>query len=454
MPQLIDPFVRRMQEAGANATAIAMFCYYFEKLAAGKSSFIRTGEIASLTADDLVPYNSLPEADAANLSRVVMIKLNGGLGTSMGLSQAKSLLPLKESLTFLDVIVQQSLLAGFPLVLMNSFSTHEDTMAFLRQHYPATLRGVIEPAFVQNQFPRIRVIDAARNEYGPLVSTNDNNNWNPPGHGDLYPALYASGLLDRLLDAGHDIAFVSNSDNLGAFVDERILTYMCDHGTDLPFLMEVRERTAMDRKGGHLAKRLSDGQLILRELAQCPLAEQDEFQNIARFGYFNTNNLWINLRALRNELERNGRGFLELPLIQNPKQVEGCNVIQIETAMGAAIELFKGAKALIVPRSRYAPVKTTNQLLVVRSDAYSLDPRNRRLLLVDSLQEPPVVTLADHYRKVDKLDAAFPSVPSLRECDSLTVDVPAAFAPGAIFRGHVRVTHSGDYPAGTYEGTI
>jgi len=269
MSLMLDPFITKMETAGVNGVAINMFRYYFEKLSGGDAGMIRGREISSPSAEDLIQYDSLPAADTDDLSRLVMIKLNGGLGTSMGLAQAKSLLPVKEGLTFLDVIAQQALLSGFPLVLMNSFNTHTDTMTFLQKHYPAILRGDIEAAFVQNQVPRIEVREGADAPFVPLQLDDEPATWNPPGHGDLYPALYASGLLDRLLDAGHDIAFVSNSDNLGAFVDERILSHMCNQGAHLPFLMEVRERTPMDRKGGHLAKRNSDGQLILREIAQC-----------------------------------------------------------------------------------------------------------------------------------------------------------------------------------------
>ncbi len=98
--------------------------------------------------------------------------------------------------------------------------------------------------------------------------------WNPPGHGDLYAAISTSGTLDQLLEGGYEYAFVSNSDNLGAVLDTEILGYFAEER--LPFLMEVAHRTRADRKGGHLAQ-LENGQLILRELAQCP---PDETQTL------------------------------------------------------------------------------------------------------------------------------------------------------------------------------
>src|SRR4029078_8760131 len=135
--------------------------------------------------------------------------------------------------------------------------------------------------------------------------------WCPPGHGDIYPSLIGTGLLERMLNAGIRYLFVSNSDNLCATVDPAVLTYFARSG--LSFLMEVAERTAADRKGGHLARRKSDGRLLLRESAQCPKEDESEFQDITRHRYFNTNNLWLRLDHLRSELERNA-GVIPLPL--------------------------------------------------------------------------------------------------------------------------------------------
>lgn len=119
--------------------------------------------------------------------------------------------------------------------------------------------------------------------------------WCPPGHGDLYAALLGSGKLDALLEEGIKYMFVSNSDNLGATLDTQLLKYFADSGA--PFMMECCERTANDKKGGHLAVRKADSQLILREAAQCPDEDEDKFQDISTHKYFNTNNLWIDLEV-------------------------------------------------------------------------------------------------------------------------------------------------------------
>ena len=141
--------------------------------------------------------------------------------------------------------------------------------------------------------------------------------------------------------------------------------------------MEVTERTDADRKGGHIARlREEDGRLVLRETAQTPEEDLDALQDTGRHRWMNTNNLWINLRALRSALDDRD-GVLGLPMIVNRKTVDPGDkstpeVFQLETAMGAAIGVFDGAAAIAVSRRRFAPVKSTEDLLGVRSDAYAL----------------------------------------------------------------------------------
>jgi UTP--glucose-1-phosphate uridylyltransferase len=270
--------------------------------------------------------------------------------------------------------------------------------------------------------------------------------WCPPGHGDIYTALVTSGMLNLLLTAGYEYAFVANADNLGAALDPAILGYFV--AERLPFLMEATDRTAADRKGGHLA-RATDGRLILRESAQCPPQDVAAFQDITRHRFFNTNNLWLNLPALRALLEER-QGVLGLPMIRNGKPVDPCDaastpVYQLETAMGAAIGLFEAAGAVRVPRTRFAPVKTTDDLLAVRSDAYVLtddfrvapNPRRR-------LSEPPAVSLdARFYRLIDDLEARFPfGPPSLLDCRRLAVQGDVRFGRDVICRGAVEIANS------------
>jgi UTP--glucose-1-phosphate uridylyltransferase len=401
------------------------------------------------------------DAAKALLAQTCVLKLNGGLGTSMGLEKAKSLLVVKEGNTFLDLIALQvkhqrgAFGSDVKFVLMNSFSTSADTKAFLAAKH-ADLLAETHIELLQNKSPKVdkATMQPASWPAAPALE------WCPPGHGDIYAALAGSGMLDALLADGLKYMFVSNSDNLGATLDLDLLAHFA--GKNVPFLMECAARTAADKKGGHLARRAADGGLLLRESAQCPKADEDAFQDVKRHKFFNTNNLWINLPALKAKLDAAG-GALVLPLIKNDKTVDprdkkSTPVLQLETAMGAAIECFPGADAVVVPRSRFAPVKTCSDLLLLRSDAYTLTPEST-LVLAPGVAAAPLVKLDDaHYKLVDQLDALAPVPPSLKGCTSLTVKGPVKFAAqGVVLKGAVTFSAAGPEPAevapGVYEDT-
>src|SRR4051794_8503556 len=328
-----------------------------------------------------------PSGDTARavLDQVVVVKLNGGLGTSMGLSGPKSLLEVKPGHSFLDILATQVLAlrerygARLPLLLMNSSVTRGPSLEALRRHEGLRVQEHGLPLdFLQGREPKIRASD-----HQPVEWPQDPElEWCPPGHGDLYTALTASGSLDRLLDAGLRWCFVSNADNLGAMLDPRLAVWIAHEG--VPFTMEAVRGTPADRKGGHLARR--EGQIVLRETAQVPDGDTS-FTDVERWRFYNTNNLWIDLRALR-ELQEADPAAPVLPLIVNRKTVDprdpsSTPVIQLESAMGAAIGSIPGARPVLVPRTRFAPVKTTDDLLVIRSDGYELAGDGRMIPTFD-----------------------------------------------------------------------
>lgn len=437
------PFAERMEAEGLPEVVVRNFRHYYTQLAEGSTGMIGEAEIRPV--EDLPDLEKLPphfgEVGRRALAQSVLLKLNGGLGTGMGLERAKSLLIVKDGLTFLDVIARQALYSRVPLVLMNSFSTRDDSLALLAK-YPE-LQGKIPLDFLQHKVPKV-----LQSDLSPAVSPEEpEQEWCPPGHGDIYPALITSGLLETLLANGFRYAFVSNADNLGAELDPQILGYFAE--TKLPFLMEVADRTLADRKGGHIARRTSDGRLILRESAQCPDVDMDAFQDIERHRYFNTNNLWLDLQALRRVLEQTD-GVLGLPMIRNSKTLDprdsaSPKVYQLETAMGAAISAFEGAGALRVPRHRFAPVKTTDDLLAVRSDAYVLSDDWQIVPNPARRVGTPVVRLdSKYYKLIDDLEARFPNgSPSLLECEQFTVKGDVKFGAGVVCRGMVEVVNDG-----------
>jgi UTP--glucose-1-phosphate uridylyltransferase len=448
------PFEKKMREASLPDAAIRSFERDYERLASGARGTISEADIepvAELPTRDGLQCHEAEGQEA--LGRTAVIKLNGGLGTSMGMRRAKSLLTLKRELSFLDVIARQVLHlrkvhgGAVPLVLMNSFRTRDDSLEALAA-YPELACGALPLDFLQHKVPRIWADDLSPVEWPAQPELE----WCPPGHGDLYLALSTSGMLSRLLEAGCDYAFVSNSDNLGAVLDPVLLGWMA--AERIPFVLEVCRRTEVHRKGGHLAT-LHGAGLVLREVAQCPPGEEEAFQDVGRHGWFNTNNLWVDLRALERLLaERDG--VLGLPMIRNEKTVDpndaaSRRVVQLETAMGAAISVFDGARAVSVSGQRFAPVKTTADLLVVWSDAYELSP-DWRLVPAPGVEAPVVDLAPAHYRSVDQLEERFPlGAPSLRGCRRLSIEGDVRFGAGVVCRGDVRVRARG--PASVADGT-
>ncbi len=441
----------RLRADGASAPATATFALQHDRLAAGATGLIHEADVVPAEPDvflaDLAAAPADEAAQRAALDATVVITLNGGLGTSMGLAGPKSLLPVREGLTFLDVTVRQVLAlrerlgSRLPLLLMDSFATRDATLERLTA-YPDLAVDDLPLDFLQSREPKLRADDLTPVEW----PADPRLEWCPPGHGDLYPSLLASGLLDRLLAEGYTQAFVSNVDNLGAVPDARLAAWFAASGAG--YAAEVCPRTEMDRKGGHLVRRRADGRLVLRDTAQTAPEELVHFMDAERHPYVHTNNLWMDLRRLRDMLAARD-GVLELPLIRNAKTVDPTDpsstpVIQIETAMGGAVELFDDAVSVGVTRERFVPVKTTNELLLLRSDVYDVG-EHTAYLLQRRVDEAPVVTLAkEHYAMVDHLDARFPhGAPGLRRARRLDVEGDWTFGAGVEVVGEVTLPDEG-----------
>ena len=440
----------KMTADGVGEDAIAAFANFYRQIEDGASGLIAEDDIEALAElDALVDIEADDDQLRAAVGVTAVIKLNGGLGTSMGMDRAKSLLPVKGDLRFLDVIVRQTLhartryAARIPLIFMNSFRTRDDVQEVLAG-YPDLPVADLPEDFLQNREPKLLAETLEPIEWPDQPALE----WCPPGHGDLYPALRSTGLLDRLIDAGYRYAFCSNADNLGATVEGRIPAWMAAH--DVPFLMESCRRTPADRKGGHLAIRRSDGRLILRETAQTSEADMQALSDLDRHRFCNTNNLWLDLPRLRDTLDA-AHGVLDLPVIRNVKTVDPADpgtpeVIQIESAMGAAVQCFEGARSLLVDRSRFVPVKTTNDLLVLRSDVYELaDDYALHVAAGREVGHDPFVDLdPEFFKYLTDFDRRFESGPvSLVGCDRFVVEGDVWFGADVVVRGDVQVRANG-----------
>ncbi len=457
-------FQEKMENEGLSKEVIDFFLTLYSKYFQGDS-----GKICSLTDISIVPDNSVihiqslpkkltPDMQKKVLRKVAIIKLNGGLGTSMGLDKVKALLEVKNGVTYFDVIIaqvqtlQKKTGSLIPLIFMNSFNTDKDTLDFIRSKHPDFEKlNPTEISFIQNKYPKIDIQTKL-----PAQHCQKELEWNPPGHGDIFSCLFSSGLLDELIDKGYEYAFISNSDNLCATADPNILAYMLEH--KIPFLMEVARRTEADKKGGHLALLNNEGVLVLREAAQCPEEEKDSFQDVNTWKYFNTNNIWLDLVALKEKL-RAYNGFLPLDLILNPKRMnmhikeslgnaeDNKSVMQIETAMGSAIRIFKGSVAVQIDSLvRFFPTKNISDLLILWSDACVLKKTGGLKYLP---KNKIVVSLDNNYKYVEDLQFLtndMKNIPSIKGVMKLIIKGKIQFRVPTVLKGNVSIINDSNTP--------
>ena len=400
----------------------------------GPSKIQNWHSIMTPDSGSLPDFSSLPSPvdskTARQLSKLVVGKLNGGMGTSMGCVGPKSLVMVRDNKSFLDLILEQieelnqKWNQKIPLLLMNSFYTHEETQAHLSGlKFSSEIIG-----FQQNKFPRLHV-----ESLSPLTPDKwGDQAYYPPGHGDFYQCVWQQGILQRLIDAGREILFISNADNLGAVVDFVILNHMDEF--NIPFLMEMTPKTSADVKGGSLYQQ--DGKLKLLEIARVPDDKVGEFCDQKKFKVFNTNNIWINLIALEKRLNQ---GPLELTVLVNRKNIGETPVVQLETAIGSALECFEGAVGLTVSRDRFLPVKKTDDLLLVRSNLFTLNKGQLKINPQRKSQYLPKIELGEFLQNIENFQKSLPIIPDLVDLEELKIKGDVRFEGTACLKGKVHL---------------
>ncbi len=429
----LSEFKTAIERLGLAEAARSEFLSLFARYKQSEINKVEWDSIRSPDPSRLVSLDSLAvptDREAADaLSRLTVCKLNGGLGTSMGCSGPKSSIEIKNGKSFLDLTLLQLEHIGkkqkvnIPLLLMNSFHTHDETLKLLEaRKTPLNLE-----CFQQNRFLRLD-----RDTDQPLdPNLLGEDAWYPPGHGDIFSCLKDQGLVDRLLSEGRELLFVSNADNLGAVVDPGIAHYIL--ANDIPYVMEMTPKTPADTKGGTLYEDPA-GKLHLLEQAQVPPQHLEEFCGTSKFTVFNTNNIWIHLRHLK---QRMAQGPMDLNLIVNEKRVAGRPVIQLETAIGAGLESFDGAKGLVVGRDRFLPVKNTSDLLLIQSSLFILE--NGRLTRNPTFNQKtlPLIAFEEPFTHLDEYQKRIPVIPDMLELESLEIAGDVCFEGEVSLKGRV-----------------
>jgi len=413
----------------------ALFRRYLNDKAKGNE--IDWSRIAPPKPEQVVDYNSLGNTESVEfLNKLAVLKLNGGLGTSMGCVGPKSVIEVREGMSFLDLSVRQieylnrTYDVNVPFLLMNSFNTDSDTANIIKKYEGHNIDIM---TFNQSKYPRVlkdSLLPAPKNADSKI------SDWYPPGHGDVFESLYNSGVLDKLLERGIEIIFLSNADNLGAVVDLNILQHMVESKAE--YIMELTDKTKADVKGGTIID--YEGQARLLEIAQVPKQYVNEFKSIKKFKYFNTNNIWMNLRAVKRVVENNE---LAMEIIPNGKSIPAdkkgeadISVLQLETAVGAAIRHFKNAHGVNVPRRRFLPVKTCSDLMLVKSNLYRLE-HGQLVMDPNRFGPAPLIKLGSDFKKVSSFQSRIPSIPNIVELDHLTITGAVNLGRGVTLKGTV-----------------
>lgn len=461
----LNACIERMYKAGMSDVAIAQFQRMYKVWETDEVGWMHESDITPMT--DIVSvadfHDTMPARTARTaLAKTAILKLNGGLGTSMGLDGPKSLLPVRRhkarQMRFLDIILGQVVSmriqhkVQLPLILMNSFRTSKESLNAVR-HNRRFHQDDIPLEIVQHREPKITAHNGSPVDY----TDSPELQWCPPGHGDVYSTLWESGILDILQEHGIEYLFISNSDNLGARPSSIIAGYFAHSKTD--FMVEVARKTTADRKGGHFVVDNATNRLTLREMSQVHPDDKSVAMDEQVHPYFNTNNIWIRISALKKILKKYN-GILPLPVIRNNKTVDptdphSAQVVQLETAMGAAISLFDNSCCIEVTRSRFLPVKTTEDLFILRSDRFHLTDAYE---MEDGNYIFPNISLDQrYYKNIQDFNERFPyGVPSLAAAASVTIEGDWTFGRDTSCFGdaHLEDLNSPSYvPNGEYIGS-
>ncbi|KAH9724771.1 UTP--glucose-1-phosphate uridylyltransferase [Citrus sinensis] len=399
----------------------------------------------------VVPYDSLASIseDIAEtkmlLDKLVVVKFNGALGTNMGFSGPKSAIEVKNNLTPLDLMVDQveSLNSKYgcnvPLLLMDTAETHDRVQKVLEKYSNSK---VDIHSLSLSQQPHEKSFEG-HSRKDKLYPSSD--------HSVVFLSLMKSGTLDLLLVQGKEYALVVDSDNVAAVADPSILV-----------LVLVAPVPSIDLRNSLI--NLRPGKFQLVDITQNPtkqtcniiyvsmicsicsfafLADQCFIfcfimvkKSGGKFKFINTRSMWVNLRAIKRLIDTDE---LKVENFSSSKEVNDDQIISRGTAADSAIQFFDHTIGINVAQSRYLPVNSTSDLLLLQSDLYTAD---EGILVQNPARDNPAnpsIELGPEFEKVNDFQSRFKSIPSIINLDSLKVEGDVWFGAGITLKGKVSI---------------
>jgi len=389
-------------------------------------------------AEFLKDYSTLKEPDKTIikelLDKLVVVQLNGGLGYFIGCKGPKcgiQILKKSGGITILDCKVMQIIKlnkeygCNIPLVLMNSPRTDSETEVLIQKYNKLEIDI---HTFVQNVHPFMY-----KDTLSPLPKSQSSlEGWYPPGSGEVFSAMYRQGLLEKFKNEGKELLFISNMENLGSSVDLKLLHYIANPKVNLDFLLETTNRISTDQAGGFAIK-YKDRHVHILEISQIPSQVMSKF-SLSNFKYWNTNNIWTRIGVVIDMMKQQQ---IDLDFIVKYKVINGKNIAQLETPVAMSIQSFPKAASILVPRSRYRPVKSTSDLLQVQSELFELQHGLLVASTKRSYSSDPLVKLGDEFKSMAEYERRFKTIPNILELDHLTVSGDVYFGANVTLKGTV-----------------
>lgn len=369
------------------------------------SSVCEKDEVILVAYDNLAPLSQDIRKTKEMLDKLVVVKFNGALGTSMGFNGPKSLIEIQEGVTLLDLVNQriESLNAYYgckvPLLLVNTNETHNATLKMLKKYSGSNLDI---HSFVQDQQPELQSLDG------------------PSDPGTAFLSLVNRATLDQLVSQGKEYALVVDTDNACALIDPKILNHLIQNNVE--YCMEVTPATSTFSRTSLLSSQ--EGKFKLANIAQSASKHCTR-----KFKFTDTRSVWVNLKAAKRLLETDAMTTEKFSMS------ESADADDKESAAGSAIQLFGERIGVNVPQHRYLPVNSTSDLLVLWSDVYTYD----KGILTQNRSRNPSINLGPEFEKVDDFEKRFKSIPSIVGLESLKVTGDVWFGSGVTLKGRVTI---------------